>query len=486
MKISIDPHKKLFKWGPIDGRPIYPDYWWPGFIFFARHFVGWPDTMAYFEKEKILVVLDDAALYAAGEENLKRSILPDRAFVKSYAGWQKAIQKFRQTIRKICAQKLASLSQRDLHRSFLLFEKSYEQFWDFGLLAELANYGDDRMLERELRKKIKDEEDFHYAFERLSAPEKLSFYQKEEIELLSLAILRNRKMLESGLRRHQRKYFWILNSYHHTRVLPIGYFEKILASFTPEEAKRKIELMRRIYAQMKRDKKDVLKKFRLSKDVEKIAQRLSFCVWWQDARKAFIFQANHVIDLFLREAARRHVLDFHDLHYYVADEIRSLLQSGKKVSGKEIVRRKENFLMLYRADQKGVQYVSGTQAQRFMQPYLKKNHDSSAKEFKGIVVNRGKVCGTARIIHSPQEISKMKKGDILVAAMTSPDYILALKKAAAVVTDEGGMTCHAAIVSRELGIPGIVGTRFATQLLKDGMMVEVDAYNGIVKILEKQ
>jgi len=70
--------------------------------------------------------------------------------------------------------------------------------------------------------------------------------------------------------------------------------------------------------------------------------------------------------------------------------------------------------------------------------------------------------------------------------MTSPDYILALKKAAAVVTDEGGMTCHAAIVSRELGIPGIVGTRFATQLLKDGMMVEVDAYNGIVKILEKQ
>ena len=79
----------------------------------------------------------------------------------------------------------------------------------------------------------------------------------------------------------------------------------------------------------------------------------------------------------------------------------------------------------------------------------------------------------------------MKQGEILVAPMTSPDYITALRKAAAVITDEGGITSHAAIVSRELGIPGIVGTKIATQVLKDGDLVEVDAERGIVRIIKR-
>ena len=67
--------------------------------------------------------------------------------------------------------------------------------------------------------------------------------------------------------------------------------------------------------------------------------------------------------------------------------------------------------------------------------------------------------------------------------MTSPDYVPYLKKVAAIVTDEGGVNCHAAIVSREMNIPCIIGTKIATQVLKDDDRVEVDADNGIVKIL---
>jgi pyruvate,water dikinase len=67
--------------------------------------------------------------------------------------------------------------------------------------------------------------------------------------------------------------------------------------------------------------------------------------------------------------------------------------------------------------------------------------------------------------------------------MTRPEYMPAILKAAAIIADEGGITCHAAIVSRELGIPCIVGTKIATQALKDGDLVEVDADKGIVKIL---
>lgn len=80
---------------------------------------------------------------------------------------------------------------------------------------------------------------------------------------------------------------------------------------------------------------------------------------------------------------------------------------------------------------------------------------------------------------------KVKKGDILVSPMTTSAFMPAIKKATAIVTDEGGITCHAAIVSRELNTPCIIGTKIATQVLKDGDIVEVDANKGIVRLIKK-
>jgi len=81
-------------------------------------------------------------------------------------------------------------------------------------------------------------------------------------------------------------------------------------------------------------------------------------------------------------------------------------------------------------------------------------------------------------------MSKMKQGDILVSIATDPDIVPAMKKAAAIVTEQGGVTSHAAIVSRELKIPCVIGTKIATKVLKDGMEVEVDANKGIVTVLD--
>lgn len=91
-------------------------------------------------------------------------------------------------------------------------------------------------------------------------------------------------------------------------------------------------------------------------------------------------------------------------------------------------------------------------------------------------INSGKVIK----INDINEISRVKEGDILVTVMTNPDMVPAMRKAAAVVTDEGGRTCHAAIVSRELGIPCIVGAKKATEVLEEGMIVTVDATRGVV------
>lgn len=82
------------------------------------------------------------------------------------------------------------------------------------------------------------------------------------------------------------------------------------------------------------------------------------------------------------------------------------------------------------------------------------------------------------------QISLFQEGEILVSPMTIPDFLPAMKKAAAFVTDEGGILCHAAIVARELNKPCVVGTKFATQVLKDGDLITVDATNGIITLLK--
>ncbi|KUJ94298.1 MAG: putative phosphoenolpyruvate synthase [Archaeoglobus fulgidus] len=99
---------------------------------------------------------------------------------------------------------------------------------------------------------------------------------------------------------------------------------------------------------------------------------------------------------------------------------------------------------------------------------------------KGLGASPGIASGKVKVIFSEKEISKVEEGDILVTTMTTPDMVPAMKRAAAIVTDEGGMTCHAAIVSRELGVPAVVGTKVATKVLKDGMVVTVDGEKGIV------
>jgi len=104
-----------------------------------------------------------------------------------------------------------------------------------------------------------------------------------------------------------------------------------------------------------------------------------------------------------------------------------------------------------------------------------------SKILKGVPANRGKAKGRVRILLSKRQMQYVKKGDIIVSVMTSPYFNPVLKKASAIITDEGGITCHAAIVSRELGIPCIVGTKIASKVLKDGDKVEVNAIKGIVK-----
>ena len=105
-------------------------------------------------------------------------------------------------------------------------------------------------------------------------------------------------------------------------------------------------------------------------------------------------------------------------------------------------------------------------------------------EIKGTTGYPGVVKGRCKIIKDFRK-ARINDGDILVTGMTDPNFVPLMQSAGAIVTDAGGMLCHAAIVSRELKKPCVIGTQIATQILHDGDLVEVDAGRGIVKIIKK-
>ncbi len=130
----------------------------------------------------------------------------------------------------------------------------------------------------------------------------------------------------------------------------------------------------------------------------------------------------------------------------------------------------------------GSEIISGKEAQEYVatRPTLK-HTIVHTKILQGTTASPGHIKGRVKIVLNNNDLAKVQPGDILVAVMTTPNFIMAMEKAAAFVTDEGGILYHAAIVSREMGKPCIIGTKNATKVFKDGDLVEVDAKKGVIR-----
>ncbi len=167
-----------------------------------------------------------------------------------------------------------------------------------------------------------------------------------------------------------------------------------------------------------------------------------------------------------------------ELSRYISyNEAINYLQSDEEINEIELKKRKEHFLIT----SEGIIFEKVNEYLNRRGFDLTELIFGKFSEIKGRSAFKGKVKGTVKIINSKDEFAKFHQGDILVTSMTTPDFIQLIKKSAAFVTDEGGVTCHAAIAARELQKPCIIGTKIATKALKDGDVVEVDADNGIVR-----
>jgi len=169
--------------------------------------------------------------------------------------------------------------------------------------------------------------------------------------------------------------------------------------------------------------------------------------------------------------------------YVLPSELQESFEKGTVTVGKDELARRQTGFIFGIVDGEKVLITGPRVAEVYS--FLTAVEVTDSLEIVGRTACRGFVKGLARIIKTQAEFSKLQPGEILVAPMTTPDYVILMKQAGAVVTDEGGLSCHAAIVSRELRIPCVIGTKVATKVLHDGDLVEVDADKGVVRIIER-
>lgn len=176
-------------------------------------------------------------------------------------------------------------------------------------------------------------------------------------------------------------------------------------------------------------------------------------------------------------------LNDQDYLWMTADELIQAMKNPKKWKKPNLKDRKEK-VGVY-SDSGGKEIVVAREKVDYFLKQLIPEQKQSHFPLKGRAASPGKVIGIVRIVIRPEQISKVNEGDILVCPETSPDFIVGMKRAVGVITNQGGITSHAAIISRELGIPCIVGVEHATDILKDGQTIELDAFKGEICLRTK-
>lgn len=332
--------------------------------------------------------------------------------------------------------------------------------------------------------------------QQLLTPPKLSFIGQEEYELMKLAckwqsIAQKTKsnklpsLIQKALIRHAEQFSWIPYDYG-IRLYDLSEFKKRLVKlFNRNGLNIKIVHCKNYAKNVLAEQNKIYKQYKIDKHHQNAFSAMQTLAFLNDYKKE-IFTKSHVLTRGLQnEIAKRLGISWEMFGFIFIDELKEALCSDK-VLDKIVLKQRYHYSVFTCKKGEPYFFITGKDARKLVLDIIHKDsREEIVKELKGMTACRGIVTGKVKILLSSADCGKVKEGDIIVAKMTSPDYITAIKKAKAIITDEGGIICHAAIISRELKKPCIIGTKIATKVLKDGDLVELNADKGIIKILQK-
>lgn len=368
---------------------------------------------------------------------------------------------------------------------------------------------------RHTLKKIKKEKEVGKFLSILTTPIKQTTRIEEKKELLEIISLINRhkkikdffmrqplKIIEKSLHSkapkidkiitsHYKKYLWLPFDYDGPAWDKKNFLNEIKKSIknrvNPEMEINKIKDEKE---KIKRLQREMAKDAGLDKNFKHayyfaLASELMFL---KEYRKDALFKSYFYIEKLITEIGRRLNLSPRQIKHILPQEMGKILLEKDYAVLKELNERINFSVVLYmdndRLDDNSIKIFTGDKAKEIVAQKIKQDKKfGNVKEIKGQTAFTGYVKGKVKLILTTDDMAKMKSGDILVSSATNPNLLPAIKKASAMITDKGGITCHAAIVAREMGKPCIIGTGNATKILKDGDFVEVDAENGVVRKL---
>ena len=384
--------------------------------------------------------------------------------------------------KKIPMIDLLGKSKRELTKLLTDFYSQYLEVFPFVTVPHAI----ERYFENKIREEVDDEE----ALKVLLSP--VSTRDEERDSAFEIAAYAEKKGFDKKfdklINEHWGKYCWFPLWSIHADPLSIEYFRDEINNILSSVKDPKGELKRLVDEESATKKKlqNTLREIHASPSLVERVGLLQEYIFLRTYRKNAICQAHYYHLPLLYEAGCRLELTVEEVKLLSYEEIlEALANKISKIALKTLIEQRNKGWAILMQNGKvktitGVKNIIETMERyRIIAPT-----SSMQRVVKGNVACRGRVTGKVKIVTKLTELSKVEQGDILVAKMTTPDYVVAMRKAAAFVTDEGGITCHAAIVAREFNVPCITGTRNATQILADNDLVEVDAIEGVVRVVE--
>jgi phosphohistidine swiveling domain-containing protein len=403
----------------------------------------------------------------------------------------KGANQFYQFGKRVLALDVPRLTDNELLRLFDEYHKIFSYMIGYGMISTLIDIPHatfTRCIENFLQTRVeklglgKSAAEF---FQALSSVNEISKVQEEQVGLLKLLKYtqhnHDKELLRRKIKQHVEQFAWVYYGYMgpaftEKRVL------KELRALRKGKVRPSVKLseIAKNARQVKEKMKKAEKELKLTAREKQLFEALRNTIRMKIIRKDALTFVFYALEKPLREVAKRAKISLANLQYALPSEFDKVLKGNKKIIEDLPKRRK---YAVY-ADLPGKpQLLTGQKARKLFKTIYREEKLSGTAELKGQIACPGKRTGKVKIINLPKEMVKMKPGDILVSIATTPDIVPAMKKAAAIVTEQGGITSHAAIVSRELGIPCVIGTKIATKVFKDGDFVEVDANKGIVRKL---
>ncbi|HLD61859.1 MAG TPA: PEP-utilizing enzyme [Patescibacteria group bacterium] len=356
-----------------------------------------------------------------------------------------------------------------------------------------------------IRKHVKNKSSMGGVFTKLTLPEEMSLFTEEEIAWLGIIIEAKNKIngkdinyitssflsenyreILALLEKHLKKYE-LLPASDRTPTWDLNHFIELLKTNLKSNinySKKRKHIVEQ-YENAPQIKEEIVKKYKLPHEAIVLGRRIAKVGFYRFKASFYWRWIGYYMVLICKKYARRFGLTYEEIACTTKEELLEMLSGRSVIEKEELIRRSEAELYLH---YEGGDYIWwGKEAvQKKIEIFGATNFDEIVK-LKGEIGSIGKVRGKAFVFYWSDNISKkvhrMPIGSILVAPQTHPTYMPAIRLAAGLVCDEGGVTGHAAIVSRELNKPCVIGVHIGTKVIKTGDEIEIDGDRGIVKVL---